>query len=96
MSLGGTGSSEEPINISNEEEKLLTVSLLGSRSFRILKKFLPYCRRPLMNRFCGESEENKNELGEKQQLRNKKIYISSSKFHYFSMAARRPLTTPHR
>uniref|UniRef100_A0A0E9UBU3 Uncharacterized protein n=1 Tax=Anguilla anguilla TaxID=7936 RepID=A0A0E9UBU3_ANGAN len=29
-----------------------TVSLLGSNSLRILKKFLPYCLSPLMNRFC--------------------------------------------
>lgn len=30
-----------------------TVFLLGSSSLRILKKFLPYCLRPLINRFCN-------------------------------------------
>lgn len=33
---------------------VLTVSLFGSNSFRILKKFLPYCLSPLMNRFCDK------------------------------------------
>lgn len=32
--------------------KRLTVSLFGRSSFRILKKFLPYCLSPFMNRFC--------------------------------------------
>lgn len=35
-------------------KKTLTVSLFGSNSLRILKKFLPYCLSPLMKRFCGD------------------------------------------
>lgn len=39
--------------------KWLTVSLLGSKSFRILKKFFPYCLKPFMNRFCWEKKREK-------------------------------------
>ncbi len=31
----------------------ITVFLLGRKSFRMRKKFFPYCLRPLMKRFCG-------------------------------------------
>lgn len=41
------------------KKQQLTVSLLGSSSFRILKKFFPNCLKPLMKRFCKFSEEDK-------------------------------------
>lgn len=35
----------------------ITVFLLGRKSFRIRKKFLPYCLKPLMKRFCREEQK---------------------------------------
>lgn len=42
----------EKVQQYREKTHRLTVSLLGSSSFRILKKFLPNCLNPLMKRFC--------------------------------------------
>lgn len=44
--------SEVPQEQGGESSNVLTVSLLGSSSFRILKKFLPNCLKPFMKRFC--------------------------------------------
>lgn len=43
------------VNARNKSKTHLTVSLCGSRSLRMRKKFLPNCRKPLTKRFVSSS-----------------------------------------
>ena len=80
-----THTRREKVQQYREKTHCLTVSLLGSSSFRILKKFLPNCLNPLMKRFCKFFIEE--ERREKEKKKTQLLSVKSAKPHRTKLLA---------